>query len=553
MSIETHQRDCKSLRFVSGSKADFNALASDCVCFANAAGGHLWIGIEDGEQLPPAHQRIEPALLDKLRKRIGELTVNVQVAPEIATAQNGGQYIDMTIARCSAGVASTSDGRYFLRVGDTCQPVRGDEVMHLLNDRPAVPWETMTTLAVPVGDIDTGKLAALLAALRASDRVKDSAREKSDAELLAHYGLSDGAVLTNLGVLIVGTARDRARLGTAPLVQAIKYDEAGQKINKWLWDDYTLSPVELIDVVWQAVPDFHESYELPDGLYREKLPAYDKRVVRELLVNALVHRPYTQRGDIFLNLYPDRLVIANPGRLPLGVTPRTILHASRRRNERLATLFHDLKLMEKEGSGFDLMYDVQLSQGRPVPVPSEGPDSVSVCLGRRIQRPEIVRLMSEADARFQLRQRERITLGMLAAGDGLTARELASRLELSSTDELRGNGWMGRLLDLGVVQSKFRTQATRYFVTPALLQGAGLDEKTTLKRIEPHRLRALIVEDLARYAGSSSTDIHRRAAPELASRTIRRALEELITLGQVRFEGDKRWRRYWLTDKAPEI
>src|SRR5690606_36763960 len=113
-----------------------------------------------------------------------------------------------------------------------------------------------------------------------------------------------------------------------------------------------------------------------DGLYRQKLPAYDPRVVRELLVNALVHRPYTQRGDIFLNLHPDRLEVVNPGRLPFGVTPRTMLHASRRRNERLATLFHDMRLMEKEGSGFDLMFDVQLSQGRPVPVPRESVDSV---------------------------------------------------------------------------------------------------------------------------------------------------------------------------------
>jgi len=545
MSEETQDFDRKSLRQVTGGKADFGAIAADCVCFANASGGRLLIGMEDGEQLPPPSQRIEQAVLDKLRKRIGELTVNVQAAPQIVTAANGGEYIELSIAR-AMGVASTSDGRYFLRVGDTCQPVRGDEVMHLLNDRPSVPWEGLTTLAVPVAAADAGKMASLLASLRASDRVKDSVREKSDAELLAHYGLTDGAVLTNLGVLVVGTARDRARLGTAPLVQAIKYDETGQKINKWTWDDYAFSPVELVDAVWQAVPDFHESYELPAGLYREKLPAYDKRVVRELLVNALVHRPYTQRGDIFLNLHPDRLVIVNPGRLPLGVTPRTILHASRRRNERLATLFHDLKLMEKEGSGFDLMYDVQLSQGRPVPVPSEGPDSVSVCLVRRIQRPEIVWLMSEADARFQLRQRERITLGMLAASDGLTARELASRLELASADELRANGWLGRLLDFGLVQSKFRTQATRYFVTPELLKGAGLDGKTTLKRMEPHRLRALIVEDLSRYPGSSSGEVNRRVGSEIPYRTLKRALDELAAVDQIRHEGNAKGRRYWL-------
>lgn len=549
MSTETQHFDRKSLRLVTGSKADFPALAASCVCFANAAGGRLLIGIEDGQELPPPEQRIPPDLLDKVRKRIGELTVNVQVALQIVTAENGGQFIALGIVR-STGVASTSDGRYFLRIGDQCQPVLGDDVLHLLNDRPAVPWETMTTLAVPVADAEPGKVSALLAALRASDRVKDSVREKGDAELLAHYGLSDGGVLTNLGVLLIGTARDRARLGTAPLVQAIKYDDAGRKINKWQWDDYTLSPIELIDAVWQAVPDFHESYELPDGLYRQKLPAYDERVVRELLVNALVHRPYTQRGDIYLNLHPDRLEIVNPGRLPLGVTPRTILHASRRRNERLAALFHDLRLMEKEGSGFDLMYDVQLSQGRPVPVPSEGVDSVSVSLVRRIQHPDVVRLMSEADARFQLRQRERITLGMLAAGDGLTARELATRLELQSTDELHGGGWLGRLLELGLVQSAGKTQATRYFVAPAMLKGVGLDGVTTLKRMEPHRLRALIVEDLARYPGSSSTEILRRAAPELAQRTIRRALEELIDRGEARFEGDKRWRRYWLSDNG---
>jgi len=546
MSDETQHFDRKSLKTVVGGTANFPALAADCVCFANAAGGHLLIGIEDGATLPPPDQRIDPGLLDKLRKRIGELTVNVQVAPTLARAENGGEYIDLRIGRTATGVASTSDGRYFLRIGDTCRPLRGDDVLHLLNDRPGVPWETLTSLAVRIADADADKTAALLAAVRASDRVKASVREKSDVELLAHYGLGDGGVLTHLGILLVGTARDRARLGTAPLIQAIKYDAAGQKINKWQWDDYTLSPIELIDAVWQTVPDFHESYELPDGLYRQQLPAYDKRVVRELLVNALVHRPYTQRGDIYLNLHPDRLDIVNPGRLPLGVTPATILHASRRRNERLASLFHDLKLMEKEGSGFDLMYDIQLSHGRAVPVPSEGVDSVLVRLPRRIQRPEVIALMHQADAKFQLSQRERITLGMLAAGEGLTARELAARLELSSADDLRNAGWLGRLPDLGLVQSRFKTQATRYFIAPELLKGSGLDGKTTLKRMEPYRLRALIVEDLSRYPGSSSGEVNRRVGTEIPYRTLKRALDDLVGAGALRYEGNAKGRRYWV-------
>lgn len=143
-------------------------------------------------------------------------------------------------------------------------------------------------------------------------------KEKGADELLGHYALAQGHTLTRLGVLLLGTTEDRRALGTAPLVQAIKYDELGQKINKWLWDDCTLSPVELVDAVWREVPDFRESYEVAEGMFRRSVPAYDEKVVLELLVNALVHRPYTQQGDIYLNLHPERREVVNPGPLPLG-------------------------------------------------------------------------------------------------------------------------------------------------------------------------------------------------------------------------------------------
>jgi predicted HTH transcriptional regulator len=125
-------------------------------------------------------------------------------------------------------------------------------------------------------------------------------------ELLDHYQLARGGYLTHLGILCLGRQHQRAQLTTAPSIQFIKYDDHGQKVNKLVWDDYTLNPMELIEAVWVEVPDFRERYELPDGLYRQNVPAFDEVVVRELLVNALVHRPYTQRGDIFLNLHPDR-------------------------------------------------------------------------------------------------------------------------------------------------------------------------------------------------------------------------------------------------------
>ena len=545
MTREDQHTDLKSLRTITARNADWHSLAQDCVCFANGSGGRLLIGIEDGETLPPAGQVVPPELLDRLRQRIGELTVNVQALPGLKRAGNGGEYIELSIDR-SPGVASTRDGRYFLRVGDACQPVLGDDVLRLANERPGRPWESMES-EVPRGSADAGKLNRLVAGIRGSDRVKDSVKEKSPDELLAHYGLAQGATLTRLGVLLVGATASRRALGTAPIVQAIKYDEQGQKINKWIWDDGELSPIELVDAIWREVPDFRESYEVAEGLYRRSVPAYDEKVVRELLVNALVHRPYTQQGDIYLNLHPGRLEVVNPGRLPLGVTPRNILHASRRRNDALARVFHDLGLMEREGSGFDLMYDRLLSLGRPAPVPEEGSDWVKVTIQRRIAKPEVMHLLTEADARFQLTQRERITLGVWAQSEGLTARELGAALETEGAEELAV--WLGRLPALGLVRSAGRTQGTRYFVDPELLRGADLKVPTTLLRIEPHRLMELVREDLRRYPRSKIGEIRGRIGPELARSQLKRALTELVALSVVVMEGERNGARYRLASE----
>ena len=56
---------------------------------------------------------------------------------------------------------------------------------------------------------------------------------------------------------------------------------------------------------------------------------------------------------------------------------------------------------------------------RPVPLAEEGADWVKVTICRRIVKPEVMRLVTEADGRFQLTQRERIALGILAQTEGM--------------------------------------------------------------------------------------------------------------------------------------
>lgn len=91
-----------------------------------------------------------------------------------------------------------------------------------------------------------------------------------------------------------------------------------------------------------------------------------------------------------------------------------------------------------------------------------------------------------------------------------------------------------------------RTRATRYFVPPSLLKAVNLDIRTTLKRVQPHRLRALILEDLDRFPGSSSSEIHRRIGPEINARTLKRAIDAAVKDGLVVPAGKRRWTKYTL-------
>lgn len=74
MSLENQHTECKSLRTVTGRTTDWDSLARSYVCFANGAGGRLLIGIEDGEMEPSPQQVVPVALLDQLRKRIGDIS-----------------------------------------------------------------------------------------------------------------------------------------------------------------------------------------------------------------------------------------------------------------------------------------------------------------------------------------------------------------------------------------------------------------------------------------------------------------------------------------------
>jgi len=542
--IENSQTDKKSLRAITKKNPNWNEIAKDCVCFANAYGGRLLFGVEDDADAPPPHQKVPDNIIPQLVKRIQERTINVSVIPEKHTHKNGGEYLELLVQRTASTIACTSTGKYYVRVEDDCKPVMPDDMHRLISDKSSFVWELAKYLKIPKTDCDQDKLRRFVADIRKSNRVSTFVKEKMPDELVEHYFFAEGDYLTNLGVLWIGKREHRAKLLYAPAIQYIKYDEEERKVNKIVWDNYDLNPKELIENIWESVPDWKEGIEIQDGIFRKNVANYDETVVRELLANALVHRPYTIRGDIFINIYLDRMEVHNPGLLPLGVTPQNILHKSVQRNPHLAKVFFDLQLMEKEGSGYDKMYATLLSMGKPLPIPKEGNDRVSVTIEKRIVKEEVIQFMEKVNQAYQLNTKEIISLGLVAQNTSLTAIEFSKRLDLKEQNSIRS--WLGRLLDLELVKQKGKTKGTNYYVAPEVLKAHEFKGLTDLKNIEPHRLRALIHEDLKIYGKSTIGEIHKRVGEEIPVRSLRRQLENLCEEQKINKEGERRGTKYFI-------
>jgi ATP-dependent DNA helicase RecG len=537
----------KSIRFLS-KNPDWNELSKDCVSMANARGGFIFIGIEDDASLPPKGQKIEDrSLPEQIQKAITHRTINVAIAVTFELANNKAEFIKIQVFRSVQTIASTTDGKYYIRVSDECRPVPPDEMARLAAEKNAFIWEEQTSRKVPENKFDDTKMMNFTADVRNSKRVSSFVKEKSDEELLDYYFFRKDKFLTNLGILWIGKREDRAGLLYSPSIQVIRYNERDEKVWKLSLDDFNYNPKELLEKVLVEVPDWQESIEISDGVFRKNIPFFPQEVVRELVANALVHRTYTTRGDIFINIYHDRLEVHSPGRLPYGVTPSNILNQSVRRNEYLSKVFYDLALMEKEGSGYDLIYANLLGSGKALPQVKEGNDRVSVIIQKQFISKEVVKLMDKANQEYQLRQKEIISLGLIAQHQSLSALELSKLL--NQEEEIGLRNWLGRLLDIELIMSTGKTRGTQYHVNPEYLRKLDFKGKTTLKNIEDYRLEELIYKDIEAYPCTAVSDIHERIGKEINIHKIRRMLKEMTDDGRIFGKGEKRWRRYAIEQK----
>jgi ATP-dependent DNA helicase RecG len=361
-------------------------IADAALCFANASGGVVVVGVADrGAGLDALRGTTLAA--DSVRKRVYELSrppLTVDAWEEIF---RGVRLLLVSVPQ-SPEIHADPQGRAPRRIGKDCLPMDPSEQMRLREDRLGIDWSARES------DVEPASLsaAALDEARSLLGKFADERRRLArlgNPELLRALGvvgpkgrpLHAGVVLFGepAGVALVyqfqatpgGEPKSIERL-RQPLVLAFQRAMALMQARR------NVTPVNL-----------------PDG-QQIQIEDFPTLAAREALANAVIHRDYHLREPVNVIHSPELLVVTSPGPLVSGVTPENILtHPSKPRNPCLMNAARVLGLAEEVGRGVDRMYREMISSGRDLPRIESFHDHVRVSLAGGRANTQVARFVAQ--------------------------------------------------------------------------------------------------------------------------------------------------------------
>lgn len=165
--------------------------------------------------------------------------------------------------------------------------------------------------------------------------------------------------VTYTGLLTFGS-----KMALRRILPMVRVDYIRVSTNDWVEDpnnrftstlDMRGSLLELVQRIIHTISDdLPKGFELTDDNIQAKNMGLPLRVLREAVVNALIHRSYRENSPIQIIRYPNRIEISNPG-FSLKTEEQLGEPGSINRNPFIAAIFHETNLAETKGSGIRIM------------------------------------------------------------------------------------------------------------------------------------------------------------------------------------------------------
>ena len=358
------------------------------VCFANAEGGSLVLGVEDKIIGPKAFTGCPDFETWTIVKSVREGT---KPSVSIEVIYHDYKDVDLIEMKVRPGPYeaghSLTDGSQTKRIGADCVPIYPSSITPKFIHAERLDYSRAIVEGIEFDDLSKDEIKTIRSTIELSETSTDFLR-LDDMELLKTLGMINqtktGEIKTTVaGLLFAGNPTDIKNYLPYSEIVFVSYDEHGIEDYEKRYESGLLSMIWEFQELYNK--KFNPVYHVDTGLVEIKIPKTPQPVLREALLNAVTHRDYNLQSSIFFRNYPDRIELTNPGDFVSDITPNNILrHDPAWRNRLIAEIFQRMGLVRRSGLGVRRMYRYLMNKGKEPPIFSEEGSEIRLTIYDRV-------------------------------------------------------------------------------------------------------------------------------------------------------------------------
>jgi len=326
--------------------------------FANAQGGRIYIGKDNDGKIVGVedYQKLMDEIPNKIKNLMG-ITVEVNLFQE-----DGKDFIEIIVLSYSVPISLR--GRYYYRSGSVKQELTGAALNEFLLKRAGHTWDDVIETRATFDDIDERTIKIFLRKAEEAGRLPDI-DGLSTPELLEKLRLAKNGQLKRAAIVLFG--KDPGAFYPNTFVKIGKFEDDGFTIRFQETEEGNI--IQVLDKVLRTLDYKFLIRNISFvGMNRIETLEYPIAALREMLLNALIHRNY-MGAPTQLRVYDNKLFLWNDGRLPETITLEQLkhTHSSHPRNPILAEACFRGGFIDAWGSGINKIMDSCKVAGLPTP------------------------------------------------------------------------------------------------------------------------------------------------------------------------------------------
>ena len=329
------------------------------VCgFANAQGGLIFIGKDDNGKVVGIndYKKLMDDIPNKVKNTMG-------ISVEVNLHQENKKYF-IEIVTHSYSVPISVRGRYYYRSGSTKQELTGASLNEFLLKKSGKAWDDVVEPRASFEDINEKTVATFLQASENAGRLPEN-KGLTVPKLFEKLRLIENGQLKRAAIILFGKEPAKFYPNTFVKIGRFGKDDADLKFQ----ETEEANLIELLQAVLNQLN--HKFLTRPiefKGMHRIEKSEYPTSALREIILNALVHRNY-MGAPTQIRVYDNKINFWNEGTLPEGLTFEALkgFHTSRPRNVLIADVCFKGGFIDSWGRGTLKIYDACKEAELPEP------------------------------------------------------------------------------------------------------------------------------------------------------------------------------------------